>query len=85
MYRYHICVLLYMDVRSHNETYLIAALTSSNFRRDIFFHVLHNRKTQKNISVCIMWRKVMNSKGYFYDSDNDDQDDNNNSPFYDMH
>ena len=32
-----------------------------------------------------MWRKVMNSKGYFYDSDNDDQDDNNNSPFYDMH
>ena len=80
------CLAVYRCVRSHNETYLIAALTSSNFRRDIFFHVLHNRKnTEKYQCVCIMWRKVMNSKGYFYDSDNDDQDNNDNSPFYDMH
>ena len=56
----------------------------SIFRRDMLFcNILHNEKTQKY--VCIIWRKIMASKGYFYDSDNDDQDDNNNLPFYYMH
>ena len=88
MYRYLMHVSLYgcMYLFDHTtKTYIMAALTRFQFSEGIYFfcNILHNEKTQKY--VCIIWRKIMASKGYFYDSDNDDQDDNNNLPFYYMH